>query len=77
MRGRGTREWGRVLRASLVIAALFAFALPVPLPASPFPQDTSAGKEVYRKWCTGCHGDNGKGDGEGARHMIPPPRDFR
>jgi len=39
-------------------------------------QDTAAGKQVYTKWCTGCHGDDGKGDGEGARHMIPPPRDF-
>ncbi|HLQ58669.1 MAG TPA: c-type cytochrome [Gemmatimonadales bacterium] len=66
------------MRASVAIAALFVFvsALPVPLPASPFPQDTSAGKDVYRKWCAGCHGVDGKGDGEGARHMIPTPRDF-
>ncbi len=78
MRGRGKGEGGRVLRASVATAALFVlvFGLPVPLPASPFPQDTSAGKEVYRKWCAGCHGVDGKGDGEGARHMIPPPRDF-
>src|SRR6267142_1040130 len=40
------------------------------------PQDTSAGKTVYVKWCAGCHGDNGAGDGAGAKHMIPPPRDF-
>ena len=39
-------------------------------------QDTAAGKQVYVKWCAGCHGDNGAGDGPGARHMIPPPRDF-
>ena len=39
-------------------------------------QDTSAGKQVYSKWCAGCHGDNGAGDGLGAHHMIPPPRDF-
>jgi len=39
-------------------------------------QDTSAGKQVYTKWCAGCHGDNGAGDGPAARHMIPPPRDF-
>jgi DMSO reductase family type II enzyme heme b subunit len=39
-------------------------------------QDTTAGKTVYVKWCAGCHGDDGKGDGAGARHMIPPPRDF-
>ena len=39
-------------------------------------QDTSAGKAVYTKWCAGCHGDNGAGDGPAAKRMIPPPRDF-
>lgn len=39
-------------------------------------QDTAAGKTVYAKWCAGCHGDTGAGDGPGAKHMIPPPRDF-
>ena len=48
----------------LVLAALVAI------------QDTSAGKQVYTKWCAGCHGETGAGDGQGARHMIPPPRDF-
>ena len=26
-------------------------------------QDTTAGKQVYVKWCAGCHGDKGAGDG--------------
>jgi mono/diheme cytochrome c family protein len=39
-------------------------------------QDTTAGHQVYTKWCAGCHGDNGAGDGPAAKHMIPPPRDF-
>ena len=39
-------------------------------------QDTTAGKAVYQKWCAGCHGDNGAGDGEAARYMLPHPRDF-
>lgn len=39
-------------------------------------QDTTAGKQVYQKWCAGCHGDNGAGDGEAARYMLPRPRDF-
>src|SRR5256714_10818966 len=39
-------------------------------------QDTTAGKQVYVKWCAGCHGDNGAGDGEAAKRMVPPPRDF-
>ncbi len=39
-------------------------------------QDTTAGKAVYTKWCAGCHGDGGAGDGEAARYMLPHPRDF-
>jgi len=39
-------------------------------------QDTTAGKTVYVKWCAGCHGDQGAGDGVAAKYMIPPPRDF-
>src|SRR5512145_3175466 len=39
-------------------------------------QDTTAGKVVYQKWCAGCHGETGAGDGVAAKHMIPPPRDF-
>jgi len=39
-------------------------------------QDTTAGKAVYVKWCAGCHGDGGAGDGEAARYMLPHPRDF-
>ena len=39
-------------------------------------QDTTAGKKVYEKWCTGCHGDTGAGDGPAAVHMLPRPRNF-
>ena len=64
------------MRVGIAISTLLVIASPFPLPASPFPQDTSAGKQVYQKWCAGCHGDNGAGDGPGAKRMIPPPRDF-
>lgn len=50
--------------SSLLVLALFAT------------QDTTAGKAVYQKWCAGCHGDAGGGDGEAARYMLPHPRDF-
>ncbi len=39
-------------------------------------QNLEAGKVVYDKWCAGCHGETGAGDGEAADRMLPPPRDF-
>jgi len=39
-------------------------------------QDAERGRMVYDKWCAGCHGDTGKGDGEAAAYMLPRPRDF-
>ncbi|HVH10799.1 MAG TPA: c-type cytochrome, partial [Gemmatimonadales bacterium] len=39
-------------------------------------QDTTRGKAVYAKWCAGCHGGTGAGDGPGARTMLPRPRNF-
>jgi mono/diheme cytochrome c family protein len=36
----------------------------------------ATGKAVYDKWCAGCHGDTGAGDGPAAEYMLPRPRDF-
>jgi len=58
-------------RALAVLAILL-----VPRPPSLFPQDTTAGKRVYVKWCAGCHGEAGAGDGPAAQYMLPRPRDF-
>ena len=58
-------------RRALILAAIVLLRAPCS-----FAQDTTAGKVVYTKWCAGCHGDNGAGDGPAAKHMIPPPRDF-
>src|SRR5881397_392369 len=48
----------------------------LPAPGSLLAQDTTAGKSVYMKWCAGCHGDGGAGDGAAAAHMLPRPRNF-
>ena len=45
-------------------------------PADIAAQQEPRGKAVYDKWCAGCHGDKGDGDGHGARFMLPHPRDF-
>ncbi len=62
--------------ALVVVLALFAGAIlvaPRPLGA----QDAaSRGKVVYDRWCAGCHGYEGRGDGYAAEYMYPRPRDF-
>ena len=58
---------------------LFGAAVSTPLTAYRSPltaQDTVKGKAVYVKWCAGCHGDTGAGDGAAAPAMLPRPRNF-
>ncbi|MFQ5538722.1 MAG: c-type cytochrome, partial [Gemmatimonadota bacterium] len=38
--------------------------------------EVTRGKDVYEKKCALCHGAEGKGDGPGAIHLDPKPRDF-
>jgi DMSO reductase family type II enzyme heme b subunit len=60
----------------IMLVLCLGFAFPRTAHSAPLTQDTTAGKTVYVKWCAGCHGDTGAGDGDAARLMIPPPRDF-
>lgn len=34
------------------------------------------GAQLYRRYCVGCHGEQGNGEGENARFLEPRPRDF-
>lgn len=45
-------------------------------PAALAAQDAEPGKAEYDRWCAGCHGVDGQGDGPGAVTMMPRPRDF-
>jgi cytochrome c oxidase cbb3-type subunit 2 len=38
--------------------------------------DAAAGKKDYRRFCVGCHGPQGDGNGENALWIDPKPRDF-
>ena len=59
------------------VSAVLALAIALSSPVSRLPtQDTTHGKAVYIKWCTGCHGDGGGGDGPAAATMLPRPRSF-
>jgi mono/diheme cytochrome c family protein len=55
--------------SALTLFGLMALGTPTAMRA----QD---GKAVYNKWCSGCHGETGAGDGVGAKTMLPHPRDF-
>ena len=39
-------------------------------------EGTKAGKKLYTKYCTICHGPKGKGDGIGGASLNPKPADF-
>jgi mono/diheme cytochrome c family protein len=38
--------------------------------------DAARGKPLYRRYCVGCHGPKGDGQGENAPWLDPRPRDF-
>ncbi|HUG39767.1 MAG TPA: c-type cytochrome [Longimicrobiales bacterium] len=64
------------------IGPLSAFAVAAAL-ASPAalggqqPGGEHPGRAPYQKWCAGCHGVEGDGEGPAADWMLPRPRDFR
>ncbi|MBI4408804.1 MAG: c-type cytochrome [Gemmatimonadetes bacterium] len=57
-------------------AALSLLALTLTVAPALYGQQAAPGKAVYDKWCAGCHGVDGKGDGPAAGYMLPRPRDF-
>ena len=62
----------RIPRALIVLAA----ALTCAHTADAQQQSPPRGRAVYARWCAGCHGDTGAGDGDAATTMLPRPRDF-
>lgn len=47
--------------------------------ANPHPNDAqsqAAGKKIYSRECSDCHGERGKGDGPGARDLSERPPDL-
>lgn len=49
------------------------------LTSADWPADPAAarGRKVFEKWCIGCHGENGQGDGVAAPWLNPLPRNFQ
>ena len=66
-------------RCNLIAWSLLFGVVGLPLTAHRSPlaaQDLERGEAIYDKWCAGCHGESGAGDGEAAAFMHPPPREF-
>jgi mono/diheme cytochrome c family protein len=72
---RGTRDRARPKargsRAGGVVLGLVLLCAPVVAQQAHHP-----GKAPYDKWCAGCHGIEGDGQGPAADWMLPRPRDF-
>jgi len=68
-----------ILRASLptAILALLLHALAsAPARADALAAQRAEGREVYGRYCVGCHGEAGDGRGPAAAMLITKPRDF-
>ncbi|WP_127477743.1 c-type cytochrome [Sulfurivermis fontis] len=56
--------------------ALAAEVKTEPVPPTPVAANPEQGKALYQRYCSQCHGDEGKGDGPAADRVYPRPRDF-
>jgi mono/diheme cytochrome c family protein len=68
----------RVPLAVLIAAGCAALAGSVRMAAQDVgtPAQRDAGKALYLKHCSQCHGENGDGEGVAALHLHPRPRNF-
>jgi DMSO reductase family type II enzyme heme b subunit len=60
------------MRTIIIILSLLLLTAPLARAA----EDAERGKAVYATRCAMCHGEEGEGDGPGAKRLVPPPRDF-
>jgi len=61
---------------SLVFAAALPSGLAQESHVGPLTGNASSGKPLYKRFCIGCHGPAGDGQGENAPWIDPKPRDF-
>jgi mono/diheme cytochrome c family protein len=63
----------RTIRGAVVITVMVAFGFEgIALAAG----DAAKGKAPFQKFCSGCHGEAGKGDGAMGAALNPKPKDL-
>jgi mono/diheme cytochrome c family protein len=76
MRARTERLVFATALGLLLVAAGAARAAAQETQANGLKGNAAAGKKAYRRYCIGCHGPEGDGNGENAQWIDPKPRDF-
>jgi len=84
---RATRDRQRGLRLAAVSLLLLAGCRAAPPPARDAVQEAfkddalsareARGHRIFRQRCATCHGPEGRGDGQNAYNLQPPPPDFQ
>ena len=74
---RGTVSAGEAgIPGRLALAVLFAAAAVLAVGDLSAQDGDDLGEVTYVRWCAGCHGVDGTGNGTAAGYMLPRPRDF-
>jgi mono/diheme cytochrome c family protein len=65
------KKWTKQIFISPVLLMIFLF-----LQSFPSGDESNDGKILYQEYCAGCHGIDGKGNGDYSYLLYPKPRDF-
>jgi len=69
-------KWFSASLSLLLVAAGASVAAAQETEVGSVTGSATRGAEHYRRYCVGCHGDAGDGQGENAMWITPKPRDF-
>lgn len=84
-KAQGEKSLGRPCQGLMLICFALLFLIgcdsPKPVPGSNSPNSSEPsrreiiGERLYQKYCAGCHGETGEGDGMHGYTLNPPPAD--
>ena len=62
--------------SAAALAVFFVASSALPVDELSAQDGDDLGRVTYERWCAGCHGVDGTGNGTAAGYMLPRPRDF-